>query len=142
MTFDAAWSLQTALYANLCASDAVKALIGDPARVHDAIPADAVFPLVQIGGARIRPYEGLRGGFEHTLRITAFSRYGGRAECKAIAAAVHGVLQDARFPLEGHRIVQARMVFEDHLRFRDPDTYQATMRYRVVTAESPLAEVA
>lgn len=133
MSTDAAWALQSALYAQLADDTALALLIGSPARIYDAVPDGAVLPLLQIGAVRMAPYPGVKGGQEHMVRLNAFSRYGGRKEAKAIAAAVRGVLQDAAFPLEDHALVQSRLVFEDHLRFRDPDMFQAAMRYRMVT---------
>lgn len=140
MTESPAWQLQTALY-DLLKNDAqLQTLIGNPPRVYDAVPDDAVFPLVQIGPGRLEPFAGTEGAMEHLLRITIFSRWGGRRECKIIADAVRNTVQDCRPPLTDHRVVHARLVFEDHLRHRDPETYQASMRFRVVTA--PLEVVA
>lgn len=139
MSLDPAWALQVALYEALSQDPQIRGLIGDPPRLHDAIPEDAVFPLVRIGAGRIEAYSGIAGAYQHTARIIAYSRYGGRKECKAIAHAVRGVLHDARLPMEHHRMVQARLVFEDHLRYRDPETFQATMRYRFVTVPEAVA---
>ncbi|GGY53203.1 DUF3168 domain-containing protein [Parvularcula lutaonensis] len=142
MSFEAAWSLQTALFDRLSQDAALQALLGNPARIHDAIPSDAVFPLLQIGAGKIAPYSGIEGAIEHTLRFSAFSRWGGRKEGKLIADRVRQLLQNLRLPIDGHVIVQSRMVFEDHLRFRDPDTFQATMRYRIVTIPDSIASAA
>ncbi|MEM7517304.1 MAG: DUF3168 domain-containing protein, partial [Planctomycetota bacterium] len=76
----------------------------------------------------------------HIVRFTIASRWGGRKECKEIATSMRALLQDARFALEGHELLQARLVFEDHLRHREPDVYQATLRYRFITV--PHAEAA
>lgn len=133
MTFNAAWALQSALYTALSTDADLQALIGTPARVHDSVPEEAVFPLIQIGAVRMKPYEGIEGGVEHLIRLSAFSRYAGRKEGKLIADRCRQLLQNARLPLDGHEMVQARMIFEDHLKIADPDIYQATMRFRFVT---------
>lgn len=142
MITDAAWSLQTALYTALTGDHTLKTLIGDPARVYDAIPADSVFPFLQIGAGQLSPYLGIEGGFEHIIRITAFSRWGGRQECKLIAEAVRARLQNAGLALEGHHVLQARLIFEDHLRYRDPETFQGAMRFRIITAPDSFVEAA
>ncbi|MEO1658900.1 MAG: DUF3168 domain-containing protein [Pseudomonadota bacterium] len=142
MITDAAWALQTALYAELANDSALQALIGGPARIYDAIPPETIFPFVQIGAGQILPYDGIDGGFEHIVRITAFSRWGGRHECKAIAEVVRARLQNTRLALEGHKLLQARLVFEDHLRHRDPETFQGAMRFRFVTVPNSFAEAA
>lgn len=142
MNYDAAWSLQTALYTALTSDTNLQSLIGLPARVYDAVPSDTVFPFIQIGAGQVFPYGGIEGGFQHIIRITAFSRWGGRQECKAIAEAVRSLLQNAALTLEGHTLVQSRLVFEDHLRHREPETFQGAMRYRMVTIPINYSEAA
>ncbi|NNU16984.1 DUF3168 domain-containing protein [Parvularcula sp. ZS-1/3] len=133
MTMDAAWALQTALYDALTGDAELQALLGSPARVYDTVPKNAAFPLVQLGSVRMRPYEGIEGGYEHIIRLTVFSRWGGRKEPKAVTERLRAILQDARLTLEGHEMVQARMVFEDHLKIREPDIMQGSLRFRFVT---------
>ncbi|MEO1042132.1 MAG: DUF3168 domain-containing protein [Pseudomonadota bacterium] len=142
MNSDAAWSLQTALYTALTSDTDLQSILGVPARVYDSIPSDTIFPFVQIGAGQLFPYGGIDGGFEHMIRITAFSRWGGRQECKAIADAVRAVLHNGSLTLEGHSLIQSRLIFEDHLRHREPDTYQGTMRYRLLTVPSNYSEAA
>lgn len=136
MTMGAAWALQSALYTQLSQDVELQGTLGTPARIYDSVPDDAVFPLLQIGAVRMEPYQGFRGGIEHIVRLTAFSRYGGRKEGKLIADRCRVLLQNAEMSLEGFELVQARLVFEDHLKIADPDVYQAAMRYRFVTVPS------
>lgn len=133
MTLGAAWSLQAGLYAALSQDDDLQSMLGDPPRLFDAVPEDAVFPLVQLGAVRMSPAAGIGGGFEHIIRLTVLSRWGGRKECKTIAARIHALLQNARLPLSDHKMMQARLVFEDYLRIREPDLYQGALRYRFIT---------
>ncbi|MEM9286310.1 MAG: DUF3168 domain-containing protein [Pseudomonadota bacterium] len=142
MITDAAWSLQTALYSALADDGDLQTILGDPARIYDAIPPDTIFPFLQIGAGQLLPYQGIAGGFEHIVRLTAFSRWGGRQECKAIAELIRIRLQNADLTLEGHKLLQARLVFEDHLRHRDPETFQGSMRYRFVTVPNSFVEAA
>jgi len=132
MTNSPAWSLQTAIFDALTQASAIQALIGNPARIYDAVPSEAIFPLLQLGAARIVLLKGVEDAHEHIISINAFSRWGGRRECKLLAQAVRDVLQNARFDLGTHEVVQARMVFEDLLKVRDPETFQAAIRYRFV----------
>ncbi len=141
MTMDAAWALQSALYTALSNDEELQGVLGNPARIHDEVPADATFPLLQLGAVRMQPYEGMEGGFEHIIRMTCFSRYGGRKEGKQIADICRRILQNAQLSLEGCELAASRLVFEDHLKIADPDIYQATMRYRFVTVPL-MAEVA
>lgn len=140
MTMDAAWALQTALYNALSGDAELQQTLGNPARIYDTVPSDASFPLLQLGSVRMRPYTGIAGGYEHIIRLTVFSRWGGRKESKAISKRLRELLQNARLTLEGHEMIQARMVFEDHLKIREPDIMQGSLRYRFVTI--PQAAVA
>lgn len=133
MTGDANWALQQAVYAYLAADGHLKALIGDPARIYDDAPADAVFPFLTIGQARLNDWHGAEGGVEHDLRLYAWSRYAGRKEIKDITSAVYDALHDATLSPAGHALVNLRFVFADIFRRQDGDTYQGVMRYRAVT---------
>ncbi|MEM1381288.1 MAG: DUF3168 domain-containing protein [Pseudomonadota bacterium] len=134
-----AWEVQTAVYAALIANPDVQAIVGSPARIFDAIPDDVAFPFVQLGATQMKALPGSEGGIEHLLRITIFSRWGGRSESKHIAGTIRSVLQNAELPLTDHTMVLSRLVFEDHLRLRDPDTFQASMRFRIVTMPEEVA---
>ncbi|MEL6364676.1 MAG: DUF3168 domain-containing protein [Pseudomonadota bacterium] len=130
---DASWAVQSAVYAQLRADARVQATIGDPARIFDAPPETAVFPYLTIGETRVSDYPGLAGGFEHDLRLYAYSQYAGRREVKRIMSAVYDAIHETAFDVPGFRLVNMRYVFADVLRRREPDTYQGVMRYRAVT---------
>jgi hypothetical protein len=140
MTFDAAWAVQSALYDALTGDPELADAMGGTARVHDAVPDDVGFPMIQLGVSRMTPVGGIAGGFEHVVRINVYSRWGGMRECKLIAGHVRRLLQNARLTLEGHALRQCRLVFEDVLRVREPELMQASLRYRLVTV--PFAEQA
>jgi hypothetical protein len=135
---DAAWALQEAIYSRLTADQSLRALLGDPPRIFDQPPPEATFPMLILGAGELKPYAGIEGAFEHLFRFTAYSRWGGRRECKLIAAGVRLSLQDAALTLDGHRLIQSRLVFEDQLKLREPDIYQGVMRYRFVTVPEAL----
>lgn len=133
MSVEASWAMQQAVFASLTADPGLQILLGDPARIYDAVPAEAVFPYVTIGEIRVRPYPGLPDAAEHDLRLHAWSRYGGRKEVKEIMTAVYGVLQDGALPVSGRRLVSLRYVFADIFQRSDFETFHAVMRYRAVT---------
>lgn len=133
MTATKLWPLQTALYAHLRNNDAFKPYLGDPVRIYDNPPADAVFPYLVIGETRTRLYEGIEGGMEHDLRLHVFSRYAGRREIKTILDEVYTGLHDADIPLKDYCIVSMRFVFADIFRRPDRNIYQGVARFRAVT---------
>jgi len=128
-----AWALQEAIYAALTADAGLRALLGDPARIYDDAPADAVFPFLTIGQARQSDWPGAPGGAAHALTLHVWSRYAGRKEVKDVMAAVYAVLHDASLAVSGQQLVNLRFVFGDVFRKQDGDTYQGLMRYRAVT---------
>ena len=129
----AAWAVQSGVYAHLAQDTALRALLGDPARIFDAIPEEAAFPLLTLGASRMRELEGVADALEHDIRLTAYSRWGGRAEVKAIESALHDALHDQAVSIAGYRLVSSRFLFADTFRLADGDTYQSVMRYRLVT---------
>ena len=130
---DASLALQKVIYASLMADAGVKAEIGDPARIYDAPPADAIFPYVTLGETKTRSLAGIDGAVEHEVRIYAFSKYAGRLEIKRIMGAVYDALHDAPLQPQDHQLISLRFVFNDAFRRADGETYQAVSRFRAVT---------
>ena len=130
---DASRALQTAVYASLMADAGVKAEIGDPARIYDAPPVDAIFPYLTIGETKTRPLTGIDGAVEHDVRLYAYSKYAGRLEIKRIMGAVYDALHDAPLQPQDHHLISLRFVFNDAFRRTDGVTYQAVSRFRAVT---------
>lgn len=130
---NAQWELQKAVYQTLSADAAIKAAVGDPARIFDDPPPDALFPYLTLGEARASDWKGVEGGLEHDLRLYVFSRYAGRREVKRILSAVYDALHEAALTLAGHDLVNIRFVFADAFRRTDGETYQGVARFRAVT---------
>ena len=130
---NAQWELQKAVYQTLSADAAIKAAVGDPARIFDDPPPDALFPYLTLGEARASDWKGVEGGLEHDLRLYVFSRYAGRREVKRILSAVYDALHEAALTLTGHDLINIRFVFADAFRRTDGETYQGVARFRAVT---------
>ena len=130
---DAIWALQSAIYQHLAADAVLKAELGDPARIYDDAPPDAVFPYVILGEARANDWNGVDGGFEHDLKLYAFSRYAGRREVKRVMGAIYDALHEATLTLSNHQLINIRFVFGDIFRRQDRETYQGVARFRAVT---------
>ena len=130
---NAQWELQKAVYQALRADAELIAQIGDPARIFDDPPPEAIFPYLTIGEARASDYKGLDGGLEHELKLYAFSRYAGRREVKRILSSVYDALHEAALTLAGHDLVNIRFVFADAFRRLDGEIYQGVARFRAVT---------
>jgi hypothetical protein len=130
----ASWALQQAMFAALSADANVKSVLGDPARLFDAVPRDTAFPYSVIGDAQEADCStATDSGSEHVVRLDVWSRAGGHKECKAAADAVRGVLDGAALTLSGHTLIDMRFIDADYARETDGETYRATLRFRAVT---------
>ena len=128
---NAAFALQRAIRAALLADDAVKALLGDPARVFDAAPADAPTPFAVFSETRVRPIG--PGLCEHDVRLSVQSSYRGRREAQAILVAIHDALNERDLAVEGARLVSLRVVFSDCFWRPEQDRASGVIRLRAVT---------
>ncbi len=135
------WALQAALYAHLAGDAALTAHLGDPLRLYDVPPWDPVFPFAVFGRAEATPSDADDGVVEHVVHVHVWSRYGGRQEAKAIAAALRASLEAAPLTLpagfEAWRLVSLRPVYTDVFRGTDGRTTQAIIRLRAVTEVVP-----
>jgi hypothetical protein len=133
-------ALQKALIAHLKADAAVRALLGEPARIWDAAAGpdagDAVFPHLLIGRCESRPVGADGGGVEQALTLTVVSRFRGTEEAKAVLAAVRLALHDAALEADGVRTVSLRVTFADVFPSADAARTFAVLRVRAVTEEA------
>jgi len=133
MTDHFAWGLQKAIYQHLTSDDALKVLLGNPPRLYDAPPRDAVFPYAALGESRVKDWPGVDGGLEHDIRVHVFSRYQGRREVKDVLNAVYDALHEAALTIEGRRLVQIRFTFSDIFPRNNNGVFQGAARFRAVT---------
>lgn len=129
----AGWALQKAVYERLAADAALKALIGEPPRIHDFPSANGPFPFIVFGDGRAARIPGADGLLEHDFRIAIHSRYQGRKEIKEIEAAILAALDDAPLILEGFALVSLRAVLADVFYRAEADAHQGLLRFRAVT---------
>ncbi|MDO1558116.1 DUF3168 domain-containing protein [Brevundimonas sp. 2R-24] len=131
-------ALQRGLIDHLRGDAALKALLGDPARIWDQPPEKPLYPYLVLGRLEARSLEGLAGGLEQALTLTCVSRFGGAEEAKAVTAAVRARLHDADLTLEAHRLVSAAVTYSDVFRGADWRSTYGVVRLRAVT--EPLIE--
>jgi hypothetical protein len=128
-------ALQKALIAHLRADAGVRALLGEPARIRDAAPADTAFPHLLIGRCESRPVGADGGGVEQVMTLTVVSRFRGTEEAKAVLAAVRVALNEAALEADGVRTVSLRVAFADVFPGADGARTFAVLRVRAVTEE-------
>ncbi len=126
--------LAAAIRTAAMADAGVKALLGDPARVHDDPPPDPVFPYVTLGRVESRPADSASvNAIAHELTLHVWSRHGGRAEALDILAALRTALHNAPLSVSGRTLVYLFASFADTFRSGDGRTTLAILRLRALT---------
>jgi hypothetical protein len=126
-------ALRAAIHDALVADGVLTAMLGG-ARIYDEPPANAAFPYVTLGEARVTDFSaGEERLEEHQLTLHAWSRQGGHKEAHGIAGALLHALDDAPLSPDGHQLVNLRFSLADIRREADGRTYHALVRFRAVT---------
>jgi len=133
---DAGLELQKAVFNALINDAALKTLIGDPPRVHDAPPLKGPFPFVTFSDWRETRVAGADDLVEHDFRLAVHSRYEGRREVRDIVTALLSALDDQALPLAGFTLIAIRARFADIIHRPDVDAFQGVIRFRAVTEKA------
>jgi hypothetical protein len=127
-------ALLKAMRAALMEHADVQAALGDPARVYDDPPAEAIFPYVTLGRMESRPADSSdRDASEHVVTLHAWSRYGGRAEALDVIAALRAALHNTPLDIDGRRLILMLASFSDVFRSGDGRTTHGVLRLRAIT---------
>ena len=129
----ASFALQQAMFATLSADAGVKSALGDPPRLYDLVPREAVFPYAVLGGDTETAWNTATDtGSEHALALDVWSRAGGHKESKQIADALRRALDDASLSPSGWSLIAIHYQGADFGRETDGETYRATLHFRAV----------
>ncbi|MCA0433498.1 MAG: DUF3168 domain-containing protein [Proteobacteria bacterium] len=129
---NAALSVQTAMRALLLADAPLLALLGG-GHVFDEVPRGAKPPLVEFTAIETRDWSVMdQKAHEHMLQLAVATAERSRAAAQAICERIETVLDNAALTLEGHRLVNLRLVFWSVARSRD-QSFGATLRFRAAT---------
>lgn len=131
-------SPEGALVAAVCAAaagdPAVRAVLGDPARIYDAPPEHAAFPHATIARVESRASD---RDTPHTLATTitfnVSSRWAGRSEAFNVVNALRDALHGAAPEVEGRRLVLLYATFADVVRAEDRVTALGVLELHAVT---------
>ena len=129
----ASWALQQAIFAALTADATLATLAGNPPRVFDEVPRDALFPFVVIGDDLESNWDtATDSGSQHLLTVHVWSRAGGRKETKLIADAVRAALDNAALTVSGQTLIDIRYQASEFRRESDGQTWHGLIRFRAV----------
>lgn len=136
MAGDSQWAVQQAIYAALAADAAVKALVGDPARLYDHVPDTPTFPYVEIGETFAGEFDTKSwDGMDQDVVLHVWSRARGKKETKQIMGAIHDVLNKQTLTVTGQNFILCQFTFGQVIDDPDGLTRHGIARYRVLTHE-------
>jgi hypothetical protein len=144
MTVDSQWALQQAVYAALSGDAALQAWLGDPARLYDHVPGDAVHPYVVIGEIEGRPFDSKTSqGMSLTLSLHVWDGadggsggaapgYRGAGRLRQIMARLVALLDRAALDLDGHSLVMLRLAQSETRTGTDGLVREGLQRYHAL----------
>lgn len=131
---DALLDLQSALLGYLRGQSSLTPWLGHPARIHDELPQEVVYPYVAFGRVQSQSIGGIGPEVtEQTLSLMCVSRFGGTEEAKGMAGEIRRLLDTAELSLGGQHLVSLRVSFVDVFRASDQRTIYALVRLRAVS---------
>jgi hypothetical protein len=126
-------AFKAAVLARLAADEAVKAVLGDPARAFDAAPGGAAFPWLACGRSRTEPFDADGAGLaDHRLTLLIRARAEDREGLRAAVGAVREALHGANIEGGGWRAVVCRAVYADAFESGNGRTAGGVVRLRAL----------
>jgi hypothetical protein len=139
MTTSPEGALVAAVRAVAAADPQVRAVLGDPARLHDDPPEHAAYPFATFARVQSRASDrNTPRTLETTITLHVWSRWAGRTEASAIVAALRDALHGALLAVEGRRLVLLYATYADVIRADDGVTARGVLDLHAVT--EPLGE--
>ncbi|GEM_PF-4004210 len=116
---------QGALVAKLEADAALMALVSG---VYDQVPQGTPLPHLRMAEVTAVPQEtSSHGGWRLRFELQATSRHGGKAECHAILARLHTLLQETDASVSGYTFIQSRVLGSRVAELRDGEHWRGTL---------------
>ena len=129
----AALALQSALYSNLVAHDALTSLLGG-GHVYDNLPRKQKPPYVIFGEATHNDWStGSDTGMEHFITLNVWSSQNSRKQVLQISDEITSALQISEMDIGGHHLVNFVHEVTEVKRDEETGYFTATITYRAVT---------
>jgi len=126
-------SLHKGLIGHLQNHAPLKTWLGDPVRIHDAVPPDPIYPFVRIDRTEAQPFGGVdTDATEQVVTLRILSEFDGSEEARAIASELRVALDQAQIVLEDQYLISLRVTYVDVFRGADRMIY-GLVRLRAVT---------
>lgn len=129
--------ISRAIHQALLKNTAIQDSLGDPPRLYDTGPEDAVFPYLSYGLLRSEDIGGDELTlFSHQITLHVWSRYAGRAEVLSVMEAVKSVFNERENianELPDEALISATILYSDVLRAPDGRTQHGILRLSILT---------
>ncbi|VAV99810.1 hypothetical protein MNBD_ALPHA06-749 [hydrothermal vent metagenome] len=130
-------ALQEAIFLHLQQDTNVQAALGASVRLYDDPPHAPGYPFASFGRHQSRPLDGDETVLlEQELSLHIWSRHGGKSEAQKALHAFREALKSMPSTMNGHQLVNLRIVFADIFRARDGRVFQAVLRLRALSQQS------
>lgn len=128
----AAAALQKGVFGALSGDAPLAALLGG-AKVFDGVPAGTAFPYVSFGRASVFDWStATEGGAEVLFSLHVWSQAKGAREAQAIMERVGARLDAGLGALDGHRLINLRLVSSETRFDEKAPAQRGTLRFRAV----------
>lgn len=126
-------ALKAGLRTVLSADAALVAQLGG-VKIHDDVPRGESAPYIAFGDATARDNGTVSdAGHVTELALTIWSKQGGTRQALGLADHAAALIEAGAPPLEGHRLVNARVTATEVRRQPEKDLTRVTLRLRLVT---------
>ncbi len=126
-------ALQVAMREALLARTQLCRLLGG-AHIFDEVPRGANAPYVAFTGIETRDWSVAdQKAHEHFVTLETITNQRGRAAAQAIAAEIEAALDNAALTLEGHKLVNLRVIFSTVSRNVKTENFGVIQRFRAAT---------
>jgi Protein of unknown function (DUF3168) len=130
---NAALSLQNAMRAAMLARTALTALLGG-AHIFDEVPRGEHPPFVAFADIETRDWSVIgEKAHEHIATLLIETNERSRRAAQTIAQEIEAALDMAQLTLDGHRLINLRLVSASISRRKTNDNFGALLRFRAVT---------
>ena len=128
------FEIQKAIDDKLAADSAVQALLGNPARLYDAVPPSMpLMPYVTYGEMIKADFDTkTSNGHDVELTIHSWSSYRGKKETEDILQAIYNCLHRQPLTATGYTIMQMRVIAQQSFMDSDGLTRHGVARVRII----------
>lgn len=130
---NSALTTQSAMRGELLARAALRTLLGG-AHIFDEVPRGANAPYVSFAGLETRDWSVAdQKAHEHFITLETITNSRGRGAAQNIADEIEATLDNATLILDGHKLINLRIIFTNVSRSNKTENFGVIQRFRAAT---------